>query len=175
MFDITSIYKVIIGIVVTLGLLATVYFIGYNHGKDKCQAAWDEEKTAAQLQVDKAQQQINVQSDKTVTQYVDRWNTLKEKEYVYVDTAKGRVPGQHDVSNGWVYLHDKAATADNADPAIASDDTPSGIKDNQALAVVVSNYARCLEDKNKLIALQTWVTDTKKAVDEANSKDLKNK
>lgn len=166
-------YRIIGGLLIVAVVILGSYATGYQDGGDKCRSDWDKENAKAASAVQQAQEKIGENNDANVTQYVDRWNTIKEKEYVYVDTAKSRVPNQRDMSNGWVYLHDQAAKADNADPALASDEASSGIKDNQALAVVVSNYSQCLQDKNQLIALQAWITDTKKTVDEANSESSK--
>lgn len=166
-------YKIVIGLaafVMFAMAMASSFLIGYNRGFNDCKADWDEEKREAAAVVQRAKDQIRENDDTTVTQYVDRWNTIKEKEYVYVDTAKSRVPNQRDMSNGWVNLHDRAAKGEGIESDEASDGTPSGISDNQALAVVVSNYSQCLQDKNQLIALQTWITDTKKVVDNADSK-----
>ena len=110
-------------------------------------------------------------SGKVVTQFVDRVNTIKEKEYVYRDLAQKSVPSQSIMSNGWVYTHDISATNGYADPTRSSDATPSGIKDNEALVTITGNYSNCEQRKQQLIALQKWITDNKQAIDEANKKN----
>jgi hypothetical protein len=82
---------------------------------------------------------------------------------------------QHDMSNGWVELHDAAARLANPDAILASDKSPSGVMDNSALAVVISNYAIAHENKQQLISLQKWITDNKAAIDAANLKAPKEK
>jgi hypothetical protein len=77
----------------------------------------------------------------------------------------------HDVNR--LYLHDTSATNSDADSTRASDASSSGVKDNQALAVIVSNYARCTQNANQLIALQKWVTDSKAIIEESNKKAKK--
>jgi hypothetical protein len=69
------------------------------------------------------------------------------------------------MSNGWVYAHDASATSGDADSARASDASPSGIKDNEALLTIFSNYSRCEQNAEQLIALQKWIADNKAAVD----------
>jgi hypothetical protein len=69
-----------------------------------------------------------------------------------------------------VYTHDASATNGDADAARSSDASPSGIKDNQVLLTVVSNYSRCLQNNQQLIALQSWITENKQAVEEINQK-----
>jgi hypothetical protein len=69
------------------------------------------------------------------------------------------------MSNGWVYAHDASATSGDADPARASDASPSGIKDNEALLTIFNNYSRCLQNSQQLIGLQQWIVENKTAVD----------
>jgi hypothetical protein len=47
--------------------------------------------------------------------------------------------------------------------------------DNAALAVVLTNYRVCHENKQQLIGLQNWFTETKTAVDASNLKAPKEK
>jgi hypothetical protein len=104
-------------------------------------------------------------STQVVTEYVDRVNTIREKEYVYRDIVKDSVPAQYDLSNGWVYTHDLSATSGNADATRASDASPSGIKDNSALLTIISNYATCQSNAEQLRQLQQWIIQNKDAVD----------
>jgi hypothetical protein len=112
-------------------------------------------------------------SNKVVTEYVDRTNTIREKEYVYIDTAKNVVPSQSVMSNGWVFTHDSSATARDADPTRASDATSSGITDTTALVGIITNYSRCQQNAQQLIALQKWITDNKTEVDRINAEKSK--
>lgn len=109
-------------------------------------------------------------SDNVVTEYIDRTNTIREKEVIYRQAAGGLEP-QHDLSNGWIHLHDAAARLANPDMQLASDQSPSGVMDNTALAVVMSNYAVCKQNSDQLIALQRWITDNQAAVEAAKAKN----
>jgi hypothetical protein len=104
-------------------------------------------------------------STQVVTEYVDRTNTIREKEYVYLDAAKNSVPSQHDMSNGWVYTHDISATSGDADSTRASDASPSGITDTTALVGIITNYSRCQQNAEQLRQLQQWIIQNKEAVD----------
>ncbi len=104
-------------------------------------------------------------SNNVVTEYVDRTNTIREKEYVYLDAAKNTVPSQHVMSNGWVYTHDISATSGDADSARASDASPSGITDTTALLAIIGNYSRCQANAEQLRQLQQWIIQNKEAVD----------
>ena len=145
-------------------------------------AGWGYMKGSAHAEIElanyqaKAEKQISVLkteniriSDNVVTEYVDRVNTIHDKEIIY-KTATGKMEPQHDMSNGWVELHDAAARLANPDAILASDKSPSGVMDNSALAVVISNYAIAHENKQQLISLQKWITDNKAAIDAANLK-----
>jgi len=105
-----------------------------------------------------------------VTKYVDRVKVIKEKEYVYNKQAINNVPNQFELSNGWVYLHDSSARGDPADPARSSDATPSGVADNQALAIIVSNNSAALQNAEQLRAVLEIVRETNRVVEEANAK-----
>lgn len=103
-------------------------------------------------------------NERVVTEYIDRIRPIKEREYVYVNEANQSVPNQRNMSNGWVSLHDDAAANRDADTARSSDETPSNVRDNQALAVVVSNYSRCHQNYTQLVSLQDWVKKTEQEV-----------
>ena len=146
-------------------LLIGVFIFGYMKGSAYAEAEparFSAEKSAQVAELEKKNTEI---SNKVVTEFVDRTNTIREKEYVYRDIATKAVPAQHDMSNGWVYAHDASATSGDADPARASDASPSGIKDNEALLTIFNNYSRCLQNSQQLIGLQQWIVENKAAVD----------
>ncbi len=157
-------------IIIIILLLSGAAGFGYLKGAEQSKLAIAAYETKAQEQIADLEKKNGEISNKVVTQFVDRTNTIKEKEYVYVDAATKSVPAQSDMSNGWVYLHDASATGSDADPTRSSDASTSGIKDNQALVTIIGNYSRCTQNANELIALQKWVADNKAAVDEANNK-----
>jgi hypothetical protein len=164
-------YKLLAGV----ALVAGVFFYGYMKGSasaDAELARFGQKNAELVADLEKKNSEISTQ---VVTEYVDRVNTIKEKEYVYRDIAQGSVPSQHIMSNGWVYAHDISATNSDADPARASDASASGIKDNEALLTIFSNYSRCLQNSQQLEGLQRWITDNKRTIDELNAKAEKNK
>jgi glutamate synthase domain-containing protein 3 len=154
-------YKLLAG----AALLAGVFFYGYMKGLAYAEAElarFSAEKSAQIVELEKKNTEI---SNNVVTEYVDRTNTIREKEYVYLDTAKNSVPSQHDMSNGWVYTHDLSATSGDADATRASDASPSGITDTTALLTIISNYANCQTNAEQLRQLQQWIIQNKEAVD----------
>lgn len=156
-------------------LLIGVFFYGYMKGSAYAEAElarFAAQKAEQIAELEKKNAEI---SNTVVTEYVDRVNTIREKEYVYRDIAQNTVPSQHDMSNGWVYTHDLSATSGNADPTRASDASPSGIKDNTALLTVISNYGICQQNAVQLIQLQKWIIENKAAVDKMAEEEKKKK
>jgi len=164
-------YKLLAG----AALIAGVFFYGYTKGSEHGEAeiarfAAEKNKQIADLEKKNAEISNRVQIE-----YVDRVNTIREKEYVYRNIAQGSVPRQHIMSNGWVYTHDISARADDADPTRASDATPSGVADTTALVGIIGNYSRCQQNAEQLRQLQQWLILNKEAVDKAKAEAEKKK
>jgi hypothetical protein len=154
-------YKLLAGV----ALLAGVFFYGYTKGSAHAEAElarFSAEKSAQIVELEKKNTEI---SNNVVTEYVDRTNTIREKEYVYLDAAKNSVPSQYVMSNGWVYTHDLSATSGDADSTRASDASSSGITDTTALLTIIGNYANCQANAEQLRQLQQWIIQNKSAVD----------
>ena len=132
------------------------------------------EADAAKLEVEKAELQTKLTAEianvkeRIVTKYVDRVKVITKKEYVYREQATNNVPDRTELSNGWVSLHDDAATGRDADSTRSSDATGSGIAANQALARVTENYSACHANAEQLTSLQEYVREVQRVVAEAN-------
>jgi hypothetical protein len=164
-------YKLLAG----AALMAGVFFYGYMKGSayaDAELARFGQKNAELVADLEKKNTEITTQ---VVTEYVDRVQTIKEKEYVYRDIAQNVVPSQFTMSNGWVYTHDASARADNADPARASDETSSGIADTTALVGILGNYSRCQQNAQHILSLQKWISDNKEAVEKAKAEAEKKK
>ena len=156
-------------------LLTLVFLIlgaaGYGYMKGSAKADLQITNLVAernQLAVDLERRNTDI-SNTVVTEYVDRVNVITEKEYVYRDLAQNTVPSQYVMSNGWVYTHDISATGGDADPTRASDESPSGIKDNTTLVTIAANYATCERNAEQLIQLQRWITDNRAQIEISNA------
>lgn len=147
---------------------------GYMKGSAHAEIELANYQASAQKQISDLQKQNADISGHVVTEYVDRVNTIHDKETVYRDRLVNLGEGQN-LSNGWIELHDAAARLADPDAQLASDKSPSGVMDNAALAVVISNYAVCHENKQQLISLQKWITDNRAAIEAANLKAPKEK
>ena len=162
-------YKLLAGVALILG----VFLYGYMKGSAYAEAELQRFAAKASTQVAELEKKNAEISNNVITEYVDRTNTIREKEYVYIDTAKNIVPSQSVMSNGWVFTHDSSATASDADPTRASDASSSGITDTTALVGIITNYSRCQQNAQQLIALQKWIADNKTEVDRINAEKSK--
>lgn len=164
-------YKLLAGVALILG----VFVFGYMKGSayaDAELARFSAKKSEQIAELEKKNSEI---STKVVTEYVDRTNTIREKEYVYRDVIKNNVPNQFIMSNGWVHTHDASASSSDADATRASDASPSGIEDTTALLAIIRNYAICQSNAVQLTELQRWVNENKLAVDAMAEKEKKKK
>jgi hypothetical protein len=154
-------YKLLAG----AALMAGIFVFGYMKGSAYAEAELARFSAQKSEQIAELERKNSAISTEVVTEYVDRTNTIREKEYVYLDAAKNTVPSQHVMSNGWVYTHDLSATSGNADSTRASDASPSGIADTTALVGIITNYSRCQQNAEQLRQLQQWIIQNKEAVD----------
>lgn len=164
MISIPTPYK-IIGVAV---LVISCTFAGYNHAKKIYKQQCENRMLTFQnqlkdLKIELQKEQENIK-ETIVVEYVDRVKTIREKEYVYVTQIETIVPSQCDLSSGWVHMHDASASGGDADTAGASDETPSGVKDNQALSVVAQNYSLCQQNAEQLRSLQEWINRTQDSI-----------
>jgi len=154
-------YKLLAG----AALMAGIFVFGYMKGSAYAEAELARYSAQKSEQIAELERKNSAISTEVVTEYVDRTNTIREKEYVYLDAAKNTVPSQHVMSNGWVYTHDLSATSGDADATRSSDASPSGIADTTALVGIITNYSRCQQNAEQLRQLQQWIIQNKEAVD----------
>jgi hypothetical protein len=161
-------------------LLATILLIlgaatfGYIKGSSYAEVELSNYQTKAQKQIIELQKKNTVINDRIVVQYVDRVNTIHDKQIIY-KTLISKTEPQHDLSKAWIELHDASASLTIPDTTLVSDNSPSGVMDTHALDVVVGNYATCNANKEQLILLQEWIKENKASIDAANIKSAKDK
>jgi hypothetical protein len=159
-------------------LLALVFILigavtfGYMKGAANAERVLAEYRAKAEKQISDLKDENAKISGQVTTEFVDRTNTIREKEIIYRESASN-LQSQYDLSKGWIHLHDVSAKMINPDANLASDSAPSGIMDNTALAVVISNYAICHQNAEQLKSLQKWITENQKAVNKANGEGEK--
>lgn len=160
-------------IVVISTLVLFAAFFGYMKGKEGSKVALANYKATAEKQISDLKDMNARIAGKITVQYVDRLNTIREKETRYVERATNDVPSQFELSNGWVYTHDISATGGDAESTRSSDASPSGIKDNEGLVTIIRNYSTCESNAEQLRNLQQWIRDNQAAIEEANKKKNK--
>jgi len=157
-------YKILGGLAAFLMAVIIAFSFGYKNGSAKSDLVIQTYSRQAMEAYVKIQDNQNKINEKIVTQYVDKIQTVKEKEYVYVNAANNFVPKQNQMSEGWIYTHDRAALLEEADKEKAKDPNPSGIYDTEALASIVTNYSKCNQNAVQLESLQNWIKESTKSI-----------
>lgn len=142
---------------------------GYMKGSAHAEIELANYQAKAEKQISELKTENTEISNTVTTEFVDRVNTIHDKETIYRDRLVNLGESTNNLSSGWVELHDAAAKLADPDAQLAGDKSPSGIMDNSALAVVMGNYSVCHQNKQQLISLQKWIADNKAAVDRVNA------
>lgn len=153
---------------VIVGLIGGAGVYGYLKGSQRSELVLADYRAEAEKQISELKTKNEEISSKVITQYVTKTNTIREKEVVYRDTAEKMEP-LHDMTKGWIYLHDASARLIDPDMELAYDKAPSGVMDNYALAVVLKNYAICKINAERLTQLQQWVRENSDAVGQSKA------
>ena len=160
-------YKILAVVFIVGGAFAAGYQKGMS-GADAEINKYANDVEKLELALEKEQQMIR---ESVRVEYVDRVTKIKEKETIIQQAAAEVVPGQYDLSNGWVHAHNAAASPTlDLDMNLAADGTSSFIKDNVALQTVTQNYSICLQNAQQLISLQKYINDVNQAIDKENEK-----
>jgi hypothetical protein len=159
----------IIGSALAVFLLAFGLF-GYGdyHGRHLIQARWDAEKVLTAKALAEAQERAATISERVVTKYVDRIQTVQGATQTIIQKVPVYVTAKADaacpIPAGFVRVLDSAArgSALPATPSVA-DDAPSGVALSTVAASVADNYGNvCRANAEQLSALQDWVTEQAK-------------
>lgn len=154
-------------------IIVGAFVFGYMKGSAYAEAELARFAASKAEQIAELEKKNAEISNNVVTEYVDRVNTIREKEYVYRDIAQNSVPSQSVMSNGWVYTHDISATSGDADATRSSDASASTVKDTDALIGIIRNYAICQSNAVQLIELQRWIIENKAVVDKMAEEEKK--
>jgi len=160
-------YKILAVVLIIGGAFAAGYKKGVDKGEVMIQKAANEAEELA-IALKKEQAMIR---EVVKVEYVDKITTIKEKETKIVEAAAEKVPGQYDLSNGWIHAHNAAASPKiDLDMNLAADGNSSFVKDNVALQTVAQNYSICLQNAQQLTSLQKYLIEVNKKIDEENKK-----
>ena len=170
MFGISLPIKLLIGV----GLLIAAMVFAYRKGAENSELELANFRVTATKQISDLKSENIRLNERAVTTFITKTNNIRQKEIVYRELSDGLEP-QYDLSNGWIHLHDAAAKLANPDLQLATDAAPSGVMDNAALSVVITNYAICRQNSEQLTELQQWIRDNQAAIDKVNAEKAKGK
>jgi hypothetical protein len=160
-------YKILALVFIVGGVFASGYKKGIAQGEVEIQRAANEAEELRNA-LKKEQQMIR---EVVKVEYVDKITRIKEKETKIVEAAAQTVPGQYDLSNGWVHTHNAAASPTiDLDMNLAADGSSSFVKDNVALDTIVKNYSICLQNAQQLTSLQKYLIEVNNHIDQENKK-----
>jgi hypothetical protein len=121
-------------------LALSIYVFGRSDGK----AIAAKELSAAKIRLQTAQAQVVTETEIV---YRDRIKIIKEKGDVIVKEIPIYITAETDrnfpVSNGFVRVHDSAASGEPAGPAEQSDGKAATVTASQSAETVAVNYAEC--------------------------------
>jgi len=160
-------YRILLFALIVGGAFAAGFKKGGEAGELEIQRASNE---AEELKIALEKEQAMIREVVKV-EYVDRVTRIKEKETKIVQAAAETVPGQYDMSNGWVHAHNAAASPKiDLDLNLAADGASSFVRDNVALQTVVENYSVCLQNAQQLTSLQKYLIEVNNVIDKENEK-----
>lgn len=152
-----------------LSLLFAAGAIGYVKGVSKGNEKILELKADQEALSAEYERELSKKKIVEIIKYVDRVKTVKEKEKVYIKVAQNIDPETIVITNGWVNVHDAAATGKDVTDEEAADTTPSPLEEN-VLPTIVSNYSQykqCAANNN---ALQNIIKAHNEEIDRLNKK-----
>tara|TARA_R110000868_G_scaffold353631_2_gene614807 strand:- start:185 stop:721 length:537 start_codon:yes stop_codon:yes gene_type:complete len=142
-----------------LALWCHGWFKGDEHGSAKLVTYIGAQATAST----KVQAKQVLVTEKVVKRYVDRVQVIKETGNEIEKVVTVAVTPKDDdacrINNGYLRLHNAAATDTVPAPTHPADGAASGLRLSQTLGVVAGNYSTCHETAARLIALQEWVRE----------------
>ena len=166
MFSIPFPYQIAAVVFLVIGAFGCGYLRGLDRADvEIARAALEAQAKIAELQTHQADTNTQV-----VTKYVDRVRTVLVENNHNAQLIANLPTSSVKLPNRWVYLHDVAATGGNAEAARATDASSSAIGYADALRTITDNYDTCRQNSEQLSALQQWIRDTQKNVEESNAK-----
>ena len=160
-------YRILGAVFIILGVFVFGYMKGLKVGEDKIKLFQAEAKAKYEKMQHELEVAKNTVNTKIVTEYVDKIIYITKWRTKNVEIIK-EVPSNCELSNGWVHVHDAAASSKEADRTAATDGPSSGIKDTEALETVVDNYGACAANTEKLKSWQKWYTEQQTVIGKIN-------
>lgn len=155
-------------VAVLVGLLLSV-FVNIKAADTATKKLNKQEQTLVDVRQDLADTQANLVNEKrnikTVTEYVERVTIVRQRGATIIKEVPIYVSKEADsqcaVPNGFVWMHDNAATSSTVVANTPSPDYagPSGVALSQVAATVAYNYQQFHEMRQQTLALQQWITN----------------
>tara|TARA_R110000868_G_scaffold175682_1_gene412844 strand:- start:194 stop:745 length:552 start_codon:yes stop_codon:yes gene_type:complete len=134
------------------------WFKGNEHGTAKLTEYIGKQLTESI----KMQGKQAVVTEKVVKKYIDRVKVIKEKGDEIEKLVTVFVPAKVDagcrINNGYLRLHNAAATNTVPEATHPADEAASGLKLSHTLRVIAGNYSTCHQTAARLVGLQSWVS-----------------
>jgi len=146
--------KIAIATTLAAALFSGGLYVGHKWGVSSCyEATIEAQRHTIETGVKQA-----VVSDKTITQYVDRVQIVKEKGRAIIKKVKVYVKDDTcTLSGGFRVFHDSAVYNELPDPARIAD---AETVDAETVAeTVLENYQTCHLNSETLSSLQQWVRE----------------
>jgi len=116
---------VVIRVVLTLLVVATLYAIGHSNGADSVQRKWDAEKLASERASVGLKEVRDRATNKVVESYEVKMNELKKNATTIIKKVNVYVPQDScPLPAGFRVLHDAAARNKLPDPSPSLNDSP---------------------------------------------------
>lgn len=153
-----SVWFALAAAIAAMAAMWTIYDTGHKRGAAEVRAEWMTERAAMQMALAKEKERQAVVTTRTVIEYRDRVQIVKEKGDAVIKEIPVLVQSDCQLSGGFRVLHDAAAGAKPlpADPAAAA----AAADPVEAVAfarTLVENYSICAENSERLGALQVLV------------------
>jgi hypothetical protein len=111
---------------------------------------------------------------KIITQFTTKVVHIKDVGVNNDQVIQNFVSDHGPLSVGWVYAYNTSITGQSIDPTIAANGAASGLTAAQALSGINDNNSICLQYKEQIIGLQSYINGYNDAVKKANA-DIKKK
>lgn len=139
-------------------LIAGVFGYGWLSGANSVHEDWDNDTATRLLSVSKFKNTQARTTERVVTEYVYVDRVVTQKADTIIKEVPVYVKVDHPpLSGGFRLLFDAAATNQPADAAKIADAEPVSAQD--VAATTAENFKTCHQQREQLIALQTWVTE----------------
>lgn len=146
---------------VAVALFGYGWFKGNVHGTEKL-TKYQSSQAAESTRINRAREIV---TERVVNHYIKVAGETKVVTQTIENEVTKYVQANVDtgiLSVAAVSLHNAAASNTISDPALSTDGTPSGVETASLTQTCAANYAEYHRVSNRLMGLQTWVSEQQK-------------